>query len=246
MAQPTSVQEAAIQISDEDFSMASNLLVEVAALRRQLAQKDILLAQQANQIEIMSSKQKDFELHASKLEAAVTHRDNVIAELATSRKLVFEECHRACVANQAELRQMQDALHRVTRQLQRERREHAARIKELRRNSSSSSSLSKASSVTCGTLSPCSQDDQHASEMPWDYETELDIATGLGFIEGIDDVIPAPRSPPNSKEGPSSSTHAMDDDDDDEEVEDEETYRCDSPPTDVSALHPEEVDFLTW
>jgi hypothetical protein len=81
---------ASHEISDEEFSMASSLLVEIAALRRQLAQKDILLDQQAKQIDIMSSKQKEFELHSTKLDAAVSHRDQVIAELAASRKLVFE------------------------------------------------------------------------------------------------------------------------------------------------------------
>lgn len=223
--------------------MASSLLVEVAALRKQLAQKDILLAQQSNQIEIMSAKQKNFELHATKLEAAVTHRDQVIAELASSRKLVFEECHRACMANQAELRQMQDALHSVSRQLQRERREHASRIKEVRRNSSSSSSLlSKDSTGTRGPLSPFFNED--SEEMPWDIENELEEATGLCFNEGVDVI--GPHSPP-IQDGvsiiPSSNkmrAHVSDDEDD--------AYECalDSPPSDATALHPEEVDFLTW
>ena len=111
----------------DDDSSVSALAALIADLRLELASKD--------------AKLKEFEGHAMKLEAAVTHRDAVIAQLASSRKLVFEECHRACVSNQAELRQMQDALHRVSRQLQRERREHASRINELRRNSSSGAAI---------------------------------------------------------------------------------------------------------
>jgi anti-sigma factor RsiW len=68
-----------------------------------------------------------------KLTAAVAHRDGVIAQLAASRKQVFDAAHRACADNQAELHQMQGALHKVSRQLSNERREHAARTRELRR-----------------------------------------------------------------------------------------------------------------
>jgi hypothetical protein len=230
-----------------------DLIDEVAALRRQLAEKDALLGQQSKQIDIMSSKQKEYELHATKLKAAVSHRDTVIAELATSRKLVFEECHRACMANQGELRQMQDALHRVSRQLQRERREHASRIKELRRNTSASSTSSTSSLLsskettgTRGPLSPFLREENDSGTMPWD-DLDLDDATGLCFDEGID-IMDGPHSPPNV-DGPSSSSlkksaarHA--------DNEDEETYDdpVGSPPcTDAAAtIHPEDVDFLTW
>ncbi|KAL4525160.1 hypothetical protein Ndes2437B_g03102 [Nannochloris sp. 'desiccata'] len=235
--------DSCAEISAEDFTMASSLLVEVAALRKHLAQKDILIAQQSKQIDIMSAKQKKFELHATKLEAAVTHRDQVIAELATSRKLVFEECHRACMANQAELRQMQDALHKVSRQLQRERREHTSRIKDLRRNSSSSSSLlSKDSTGTRVPLSPFLSED---NEMPWNIETDFEEATGLCYDEGVN--VMSPRSPPNQEAvsvGPSSNknrAHKSDDEDEDD------LYACAlGSPSDAAALHPEEVDFLAW
>lgn len=233
--------ESCSEISANEFKMASSLLVEVAALRKQLAEKDILLAQQSKQIDIMSEKQKNFELHAAKLEAAVAHRDQVIAELATSRKLVFEECHRASLANQSELRQMQDALHKVTRQLQRERREHTSRIKDLRRNSSSTSSLLiKVSTGTRSSLSSFMTDD---SEMPWELENELEEATGLCFDEGVDVI--GPNSPPNQEAvGPSSNKRAHKSDDEDEDGD----YDCvlNSPPSDATDIHPEEVDFLTW
>lgn len=117
----------------EDHASALDLLSELATLRAAVAQKDRLLARQNETIKSLESKLEASTVHANKLEAAVEHRDSVIAQLATSRKLVFEECHRTCVSNQAELRQMQEALHRVTRQLQRERRENSARLREVRR-----------------------------------------------------------------------------------------------------------------
>jgi hypothetical protein len=117
----------------EDVDFPEYHASELASLRVAIADKDRLLAQQNEIIKSLKSKLEASTVHASKLEAAVEHRDSVISQLATSRKLVFEECHRTCVSNQAELRQMQEALHRVTRQLHRERREHAAHQRELRR-----------------------------------------------------------------------------------------------------------------
>jgi hypothetical protein len=154
------------------------------------------------------------------------------------------------MANQAELRQMQDALHRVSRQLQRERREHASRIKELRHNASSSSSLSKESTgTTRGPLSPSRfrEEDQEHDVMPWDdFDDE---ATGLCYDEGVDVMADGPHSPPNQeKVGPSSKpTNNGEEDDQEEEEEEEEKYNDDavgSPPSDT--LHLEDVDFLTW
>jgi hypothetical protein len=147
------------------------------------------------------------------------------------------------MANQAELRQMQDALHRVSRQLQRERREHASRIKELRQNtSSSSSSLSKESTGTRGPLSPCfREEDQEHDVMPWDDFD--DDATGLCYDENVDVMADGPHSPPNQeKVGPSSKPTNNDEEDDEEEEYNDDSVR--SPPSDT--LHLEEVDFLTW
>lgn len=121
------------------------------------------------------------------------HRDTVIAQLATSRKLVFEECHRACMNNQTELRQMQDALHRVTRQLQRERREHAARVKEIRRSNKR------------GPAMPCLVEGGESvdeCDLPWDLNN-IHLSSG-GDISGPsseeENEIVAPHSPPRCSE----------------------------------------------
>ena len=174
---------------------AAALLAEVASLRLQLAQKDALLDQKTKQYEQLAAKHKDSETHATKLEAAVEHRDTVIAQLATSRKLVFEECHRACMNNQAELRQMQDALHRVTRQLQRERREHAARVKEIRRSSKrgpTMSTLAEAASSPDSAL-PWENVGHHGSDGEYDG-----FSSGQSSEE--ESEIVAPHSPPRCSE----------------------------------------------
>ena len=191
-------------------SATSALATELALLRVELKKKDV----QFEELQVvLAAKQKDTE----KLEAAVEHRDIVIAQLASSRKLVFEECHRACNANQVELRQMQDALHRVSRQLQRERREHAVIVKDLRgRNSSSSiTGMSKQRSPTMMTSFVLDDDDDAGEAAPWDDDLDTVLgATGLCL-----DEIEAPLTP--SHRLPVTATAADD-------------SSC------------EEVDFLTW
>jgi hypothetical protein len=135
---------AADQPSDTD---ARALLHEIGRLRRLLAERDAALASGRAQLDHVRGAQVDAEAAgaeaaaraadasaaAARAAAAVEHRDAVIAELAASRRAVFEECHRACAANQAELRQMQEALARAGRTLARERRDAAARADALRR-----------------------------------------------------------------------------------------------------------------
>lgn len=133
---------------------------ELSRLRLESAQKSAIISQQAKKIQKLLSKLEYSKSNAAKLSAAVEHRDKVIAQLASSRKLVFEECHQACMTSQTELRQMQDALHRVTRQLQRERREYAMRLRQVRGSSSfadcktclEESSLLSSSQEECETL----------------------------------------------------------------------------------------------
>ena len=186
--------------------LAASLIAELQDLRLELADK--------------ASKLKDVEAHAAKLEAAVEHRDAVIAQLASSRKLVFEECHRACVSNQAELRQMQDALHRVSRQLQRERREHSARMKEVHRGGATGSPLAPGPKGA------------PAASLPWDddevlvSDDDLDTATGLALDEGVDDV--APGTPTRCLAADPAPAHSP----------------CGSPSGGYSPS--EELDFLTW
>jgi hypothetical protein len=130
--------------SDTD---ARALLHEIGRLRRLLTERDAALASGRAQLDHVRGAQVDAEAAgaeaaaraadasaaAARAAAAVEHRDAVIAELAASRRAVFEECHRACAANQAELRQMQEALARAGRTLARERRDAAARADALRR-----------------------------------------------------------------------------------------------------------------
>lgn len=124
----------------------------VHQLQLELAAKDAVIESQRLQLERTTAAHEEAALVATKLEAAVEHRDAIIAELASSRKLVFEECHKACLNNQTELRQMQDALHKLSRQLHQERREYSARIKDFRRQlknarlTSSSLSIGRSSS----------------------------------------------------------------------------------------------------
>lgn len=104
--------------SSSPFEVAS-LLKELSRLSQEVEEKEELIDLQREEIETLKAQNV-------KLEAAVTHRETVIGQLASSRKLVFEECHKACVNSQTELRQMQEALHRVTRELQRERRKRSS------------------------------------------------------------------------------------------------------------------------
>jgi hypothetical protein len=132
---PLSECDDTILLGNED---SGALLAELHRLRLELKSKD----------DHITSQRAKFDALELKMKNSIEHRDAVIAQLAASRKLVFEECHLACVRNQDELRQLQDALHRVTRQLHRERRDLAARCKsgstDLRRGTAprSSSSLS--------------------------------------------------------------------------------------------------------
>lgn len=111
-----------------------------ASQHEELQEKASLIELQSQQLEQLRQELQEAKLTAQeslqaaeKLEAAVLHRDGVIAALASSRKLVFEECHRISAHSQAEIRQMQDALHRVSRQLSLERRDQALRMRELRK-----------------------------------------------------------------------------------------------------------------
>lgn len=192
---PTFAQPMTLMNSNcEGFGDATAaLLAEVASLRLQIAQKDSMLVQKSQQYDQLAAKQKETEAHVAKLEAAVEHRDAVIAQLATSRKLVFEECHRACMNNQTELRQMQDALHRVSRQLQRERREHAARVKEIRR------------AIKRGPAMPClaeADESNDGCQLPWDMD-HINLSSD-GDISGPsseeENEIVAPHSPPRCSE----------------------------------------------
>lgn len=105
----------------------------LAKMQQELCAKEEVIASQQQQIDCAMAQQREMAAMIAKLEAAVKHRDGVISELASSRKLVFEECHKASLSNQAELRQMQDALHKLSHQLHQERREHRARAQDLRR-----------------------------------------------------------------------------------------------------------------
>jgi len=115
-----------IQHSGRIQDDAHAMLGKLEQLQAELRAKDDIIETQRRQNDELSRA-------VAKMDAAVRHRDTVIAELALSRKHVFEECHLACSNSQVELRQMQDALHKLSRQLHQERREHNVRVKDLRR-----------------------------------------------------------------------------------------------------------------
>ena len=91
-------------------------------LKKEIYLKEAIVERQKEEIAKLKTQNQ-------KLEYAVSHREAVISQLASSRKLVFEECHIQSLKNQTELRQMQEALHRVSRELQRIRRERASHRK---------------------------------------------------------------------------------------------------------------------
>lgn len=177
---------------------------ELSRLRLESAQKSAIISQQAKKIQKLLSKLEHNKSNAAKLSAAVEHRDKVIAQLASSRKLVFEECHQACMTSQTELRQMQDALHRVTRQLQRERREYAVRLRQVRNGHSltdcttclKESSLLLDSTVECEPLAFLST------------TTESDEDERIVDLHVHDEVIESTlRRPPLAKEPPALALH---------------------------------------